>query len=283
MTSRIRIGAVAYLNTKPLVLGLEEGMGRDRLDLSFDVPAALATRLAVGDVDLALLPVVELARIPGLEVIPGISISARGAAASVLLVTRTPLDRVRRVALDAESRTSNALVQVLFAESWGTRPEFVVGSADLAATLASSEAAVRIGDKALFDPLPPGCEAIDLGEAWTASTGLPFVFAVWAARPGVVDRDLYRVLHASRRRGVAELRRIADGYAWRGTTYPERSFDYLSRRMVYRLGAPEVEGLERFLSAAHRLGLTDRPAPVRLARFSETTCDAASVAAERMP
>lgn len=283
MTSRVRIGAVSYLNAKPLVLGFEEGLGADRVELAFGVPAALAARLAAFDLDVALLPAVELGRIPDLVVVPGLSIASRGAAASVLLVTRKPLDRIQSVALDPESQTSNALVRVLFAEAWGATPEFHPATGDLAASLREHDAVVRIGDKALFEPLPPRCEAVDLGEAWTSRTKLPFVFAVWAARAGAVDRDLYQMLHASRRRGTAELGRIAESYAWRDRTYPARSYDYLSRRMFYRLGALECRGLERFLGAAHRAGLAPLGPELRWAKFSAAACGEAAALGDRVP
>ena len=273
MTTRVRIGAVAYLNAKPLVRGLELGLGSERIELTHAVPSALAACLAAGQLDIALLPSIELARIPDLTVVPGIGISSRGPAASVLLVTRKALADVRSVALDPDSRTSNALVQILFADVWGGSPEFVAGAPALERALELHDAAVRIGDKALFGAIPASCEAIDLGEAWTRRTGLPFVFAVWAARPGVLDREIYMLLHESRRRGTASRERIAADYLWEGRSWPERSLEYLTRRIFFRLGAPEVEGLERFLEAAHRLGIVPRPTALRLARFTETACD----------
>ena len=183
----VRVGAVAYLNTRPLVEGLAGAPG---IDLSFAVPSELARQLADGDLDVALLPTIELARIPGLVLLPGLGIECDGAVRSVLLVSRRPLSLVRRVALDPESRTSNALTQVLFHERFGDgnegRVEFEPAPAG--ATLAELledhdfDAAVRIGDKALGDPIPEGVEAHDLGAAWLEATGRPFVFAAWVAR-----------------------------------------------------------------------------------------------------
>ncbi len=273
MSARIRVGAVAYLNAKPLVWGLAQGLGSERIELTLDVPSRLASRLASGELDIALVPSIEVARIPDLTVVPGIGISSRGPAASVLLVTRKPLSEVRSVALDPDSRTSNALVQLLFAEVWKSSPELVLGSADLARSLDGSDAAVRIGDKALFGSIPPGCEAIDLGEAWASWTRLPFVYAVWAARPGALDRELYMLLHESRRRGVASRAKIAAEYLWEGSARPEQSLDYLTHRIFYRLGALEVEGLERFLREAHRHAIAPGPVELRLARFSESSCE----------
>jgi chorismate dehydratase len=268
---KIRAGAVSYLNTRPLVFGLEQGLGADRLELSYDVPSVLASRMAAGEIDLALLPVIELARTPGLVTVPGLAIGSLGNCRSVLLVARKPLADVTRVALDPESRTSNALARVLCVEAWGVSPAFVDGPRDLTLALTEHDAAVRIGDKALFEPLPEGAIAYDLGGAWTARTSLPFVFAVWAARPGVVDRVVYELLHASRRAGAAALPAIAADYTWNGRQYPEIALSYLRDAMRYRLGDPEVGAMRRFFAAAARAGVIDAPPPITLASFRGQT------------
>jgi len=271
VTAPVRIGPVSYLNTRPLVHGLMNGMGRERVTLHEDIPSSLADRLARGDLDVALLPAIELARIPDLTVTPGLAIGSLGRCLSVLLIARKPLDEVRSVALDPESRTSNALTRVLFEEHWGGSPTFTPGTGDLETDLAVHEAAVRIGDKALFLPVPEGATAHDLGEAWTEHTGLPFVFAVWAARPGILDRPLYELLHASKRAGDRALIEVARTYEWRGETHPDLSYDYLSRHMRYRLGGPEVAGLTRFLHSAAAHGIAP-DATITLATFGPTAC-----------
>lgn len=264
---KIRAGAVSYLNTRPLVFGLDQGMGADRIEVHYDVPSVLSGRMHAGELDLALLPVIELARIPGLVVVPGLAIGSLGNCRSVLLVARKPLADVKRVALDPESRTSNALVRILAAEAWGISPAFAEGPHDLTLALDENDAAVRIGDKALFEQLPQGAIAYDLGGAWTARTSLPFVFAVWAARPGVVDRDVYQTLHASRRSGAAELPAIAADYTWCGRQYPELALRYLRDAMRYRLGDPEVGAMRRFLEAAARAGIVDAAPTITFASF----------------
>jgi predicted solute-binding protein len=190
----------------------------------------------------------------------------------VLLVSRVPLDRVRRVALDPESRTSNALVRVLFSRVWGGAPAFTTGPLDLARALEDADAVVRIGDKALFEPVPRGCRAFDLGTAWTDATGLPFVFAAWACRPGALDRTLYRGLHASRREGAARIDDIARDYVWAGTHDAEVARSYLRENIRYRFGAEELRSLRFFLRAAHDVGIIDREPHVRLALHRTTTC-----------
>lgn len=270
--SAVRIGAVSYLNTRPLVFGLERGLLPAGCELTYAPPAVLADRLAGGTLDIGLIPVIELARIPDLEIAPGLGIVTRGPARSVLLVSRRPLDDVRRVALDPESRTSNALVQVLFDRVWPGEPEFVAGSRDLDAALAGADAAVRIGDKALFEPVPDGHEVHDLGAAWTRATGLPFVFAVWACRSGSLDRTLYRALHASRRQGSRRIDDIANDYAWNGEHRPGLARRYLAENIRFRLGGDEVRALRAFLDDAARIGIIDRAPEVRMAFERRTSC-----------
>jgi chorismate dehydratase len=272
MSPRARIGAVSYLNTKPLVYGLERGLGSERIELHHDVPAMLSDRMARGELDIALLPVIELARIPELEVVPGLAITTFGPSRSVLLLSRVPISSVTRVALDPESRTSNALTQVLFAEVWNTRPEFELGPLDLDRALERYDAVVRIGDKALFEPAPAHVEVHDLGEVWTRASGLPFVFAAWSGRPGVVDREIYRLLHASRREGVKVIDRIAEDFRWSGRHDPALVRGYLMEHIQYRLGAAELQAMRRFLTAAEQLGLIDRVPQIRLAVQRWTSC-----------
>ncbi len=276
MANAIRIGAVSYLNTRTLVHGLEREPANGRFVLSYAPPAKLADLMAAGALDVALLPTIELARMPELEIVPGLGIVCPGPARSVLLASRRPLRLVRRVALDPESRTSNALARVLFAEVWGASPEFVEGPAELDDALAHADAAVRIGDKALFEPLPGGVAGHDLAAAWVAATGLPFVFAVWACRPGVLDRDLYGRLHASRRRGSAALAAIAADYRWKGRRHAEIAETYLRDNIRHRLGAAEVEAVRRFFDSAARCGAIARSPGVRLAFARRTACHEAA-------
>jgi chorismate dehydratase len=274
--SRIRIGAVSYLNTRPLVYGMERGLGADRIRLSFATPAVLADRLAAGELDVALLPVIELARIPDLELVPGLGIVTHGPSRSVLLVARRPVDAIESIALDPDSRTSNALARVLLAEVWSRRPEIRAGSPDLAEALAAADAAVRIGDKALLEPRPDDAHVYDLGEVWSSRTRLPFIYAAWAARRGVVDRELYRVLHDSRRAGCRAVDRIAAEFTWRGERHPDIARAYLTEHIRFRLGSSEIRAMERFFDAAHRLGAIDAVPEIRLALQRRTACHEAA-------
>ena len=269
---KTRIGAVSYLNARPLVFGLEQGLDTSRFELTYDVPSVLASRMAADELDVALLPVIELARIRDLAIFPGLAIGSLGACRSVLLVSAVPLDDIRSVSLDPESRTSNALVQVLCHEAWGISPQFTAGPRDLDLALTEHDAVVRIGDKALFETLPAGLVAHDLGDAWTKLTRLPFVFAVWAARMGSMDRDVYQLLHDSKRAADLVLDVIADDYTYGGTQYPEIARSYLRESIRYRFGSQELAGLRRFLDSAARLGLVPAAYDLRIAFAAEARC-----------
>ncbi len=264
MPDKIRIGAVSYLNTRPLVLGLEQGLGADRVELSYGHPAALAGRMEARELDIGLLPIIELARIRPLELVRGMSISTFGPCRSVLLVARKPVEQVRRVALDIESRTSNALIQVLFSDVWRVTAEFAAGPRGLDDALTEFDAAVRIGDKALFDTVPEGLHVYDMGEVWTAATGLPFVFAAWAARPGLATPAVCEILQASLRLGASRIDEIAREYRWNGRKDPELCRDYLSRHIRFDLGERELLALRQFLGLAEKYRLIDAAPDVEL-------------------
>jgi chorismate dehydratase len=284
MGNKVRIGAVSYLNTIPLVHGMKLGLGAERIELSFEVPSVLARQMAAGEIDIALLPVIALAEVSDLEIVPGLGITTQGPSRSVLLVSRKPVSEIGSVALDGESRTSNVLAQVLFAEVWNHRPEFSIGPRQLDQALAEHDAAVRIGDKALFESPPDGMYVHDRGQIWTDTTGLPFVFAAWTARRGVVDREIYQILHASRREGATAIDRIAAEFSWNGKRDPQLVRSYLLEHIHYRLGAAEVDAMRLFFEAASRQGLVERPPEIRLALRRWTKChDSAGQAAPADP
>lgn len=283
MTEKLRIGAVSYLNTKALVYGLEQGLASDRIELSYAVPAELARSMASRELDVALMPIVALAEMPDLELVPGLSISTFGACQSVLLVGKPLIADIRTVALDPESRTSNILVQLLFEDYWKQSASFVPGEADLNQNLETLDAAVRIGDKALFARQPAGRHVYDLGEAWTRHTGLPFVFAAWFARPGVIDREVYQALHRSRRDGARHVKEIAASYSWNGHQDPALAETYLREHIHHRLGAREMEAIRRFLDRAAELELIRSSPEIHMAFPSWSQCHKLAAGSENQP
>lgn len=247
----LRLGAVSYLNAAPLVEGLERDA---RFELTRDVPARVAESLHAGALDLGLIPAIEYAA-GDYAVVPGIAIACRGAVRSVCLFHRGPtLGAPRRVALDTGSRTSVALTRVLLRERLGRDPEYVVLPPDPEAMLDVADAALVIGDRALHYDRP----RLDLGAAWLEATGLPFVFAFWAGRPGALEaRDVDSLL-AARRAGLARRDELASAWGAPDAARAARQREYLERNIVYELGAAELAGLREFYRRAHALGLVAR-------------------------
>jgi chorismate dehydratase len=256
MESTVRVGAVNYLNTKPLICDLEALA--PAAELVLDVPSALADRLADGQLDVALVPVIEYFRSGAYFIVPGISIASRGPVLSVTLFSRVPWTGIRRVALDAGSRTSAALTQILLRRRYGTSPEVVPLALEESAEDADADAVLLIGDRAMRACLPGFAHAFDLGQEWFDWTGLPFVYAVWAVRPGADLRGVAAALAEAKRRGLARAGQIAAREA------PELGLDagfcrrYLSTILHFDLGPREQAGLHHYYMLACELGLARR-------------------------
>jgi chorismate dehydratase len=252
----LRLAAVGYLNTEPLV---HELRGDPGFLIVSDVPSRVADRLHAGECDLGLIPSVEYA-FGDYAIVPGISLASRGPVRSVNLYHRVPVEEIRRVALDTSSRTSVALTRVLLRERLGRDPEYQQGTPDIAAMLRDNDAALVIGDPALY--YDGDARRLDLGEEWLRSTGLPFVFAFWAGRPGVVSAAQVARLQEAAARGLAQLDTVALAY----NGHAERAAlneDYLRRNMVYALGENELSGLREFYRRAHALSLIPRVPELR--------------------
>lgn len=253
---KLRVGIVDYLNSKPLAWGFLKGHHANLFAPELHPPARVARLLADGELEVGLIPSIELARIPGLEVLPDLCVAAEHEVRSVLLVSREPLERVRRVALDANSRTSVALLEVLCAERFGIEPEFSVQPPDVERMLAEHEAALVIGDPALsVDRERFGVH--DLAGEWHALTGLPFVFAVWAVRPEVEFPDLSVYFKNSLRHGLASLDSLVRESAAELGLDTEVIRRYLTEHLRFVLRDEEREALGEFFRRAERHGLID--------------------------
>jgi len=267
----LRVGAVQYLNTRPLVHGLTA----TGVEVSYDLPSRLADRLASGSLDVALIPSVEVFR-GGYRVISDACIGCRGPVMSVKIFFRTSPGSVATLAVDVGSRTSAALARVLLAERHGVFPE--VESLPIGAGLADTQAdaVLLIGDRALDSRGSAGRDAgsfqlvWDLGDEWCRWTGLPFVFAVWAARDGVDVDSLALLLARARDSGLANLAAIAAAEAGgHGLTVPQ-CLGYLRDNLHYHLDHREHEALTLFQRHAAALGLAPSNERLRMARGTVT-------------
>src|SRR5437868_12791599 len=203
----VRVGAVNYLNTKPLVEGLTD-LAPD-IELTLDLPSRLADRLAAGDLDVGLIPVIEYFRAGTYTVVPGVSIASRGPVLSVTLFSRVPWPEIRSVALDEGSRTSAALARILLEKRYGVHPQTVQLPMGVAADDMPTDAVLLIGDRAMKACLPGFAHAFDLGQEWFDWMDLPFVYAFWAVREGVDLRGVDRALQQARDYGLARAGPIA--------------------------------------------------------------------------
>jgi chorismate dehydratase len=256
------LGAVGYLNARPLVYGLDRR--QDLFDVRYDVPSTCAALLHAGDVDLGMIPSVEYLRGPdAYRIVPDIGIISDGAVASVALFSRVPIAHVRRIGLDTSSRTSAGLVRILCKEAWHIEPTFERLPPEAAVRAEGCDAALVIGDPALFlDAGAAGLTKIDLGSEWTRTTGQPFVWAFWAGRPDAVDARVVAALQEARDAGVAASDAIADDYC--GGTRAALCRAYLRDNIKYRLGQRELAGLGRYYELAAVHGLVDGAGPVEL-------------------
>lgn len=259
----VRLGAVGYLNARPLVEGLDRS---PRFHLRFDVPSRCAELLHEHDIDVGLIPSIEyLVRSPGggYRIVPDLAIASRGPVASVALYTTRPMSDVRSIAMDTSSRTSVALVRVLCARQFRIDPELHDHRPNLDLMLERSDAALLIGDNALFQSsveAPRSIEKLDLGGIWTAATGLPFVWAFWAGRPGAVSTGDIEALRQARDAGVKDSERVAAEYF---PDSPERQrvgARYLRDNIKYDLGHDERAGLELFYRYAAEANVVPRSA-----------------------
>lgn len=262
MHASIRVGAVNYLNTKPLICDL--GRIAPDAELILDVPSRLADRLAEGELDVALIPVIEYFRAGTYSIVPNISIATRGPVLSVTLFSKVPWPQIRRVALDAGSRTSAALTQILLRKRHGVTPEVVPLALDSEAEDAEADAVLLIGDRAMRACLPGFAFAYDLGQEWYDWIGLPFVYAVWAVREGIDLGGVAEALAESKRRGLARAGQIAHAEAPRLGLDAGFCRRYLSTILHFDLGPRELAGLHQYHALACELGLAPAGVEVKL-------------------
>jgi chorismate dehydratase len=270
---RVRLGAVGFLNARPLVHELDV---LPRFELRYDSPSECARLLHDGSIDVGMIPSIEYLRGGPYRIVPDVAIASNGPVASVALYTTKPLRDVRSIAMDTSSRTSVALVQVLCARHFTIQPVLEQHGPDLATMLARCDAALIIGDAALLlggnlevrsrksevrsrksevGSRKSEVEKIDLGETWTAMTGLPFVYAFWAGRLGALDAADVAALQRARDAGVTQPDLIAREYFADSHEHQAIGARYLRDNIKYYLRDEERAGLEMFYRYAAEAGV----------------------------
>jgi predicted solute-binding protein len=256
-----RLGAVSYLNVRPLVYGLEARP--DLVSIRFDVPSVCARLLADGAIDLGMVPSITHLNRPGDRIVPGVCIGSDGPVASVAIFTRRPIRDVRTLALDTSSRTSVALTRVLCARRFDVAPTFLPHDPEPSAMLAAADAALVIGDPALFaDARALGAEKIDLGSVWTGMTGLPFVWAFWAGPAGTAGAGVVTVLQQAAAAGMRCSDTIADAYCAGDPTRQVIARRYLRENLRFELDDRALDGLRVFYREAAAVGAAPAGAPL---------------------
>ena len=290
--SRLRISAISYLNTAPLMWDFEHSNAGHDFDISYTLPSACARALRAGTADIGIIPAAAYAQVPGLVVLPGVAIASRRPVRSILLVSRVPADQIRSVALDTSSMTSVALTRILFEKWLGGGRTFTSMSPDIESMLARHDAGLVIGDPALQIDRSRYV-TLDLAEEWIRYTGKPFVFAFWAVRQDALQEealcgdsrpfgklragsrlsasrsdaplpspDLAAVFQQSRDHGLepASLHHIAGEWSPRLKISEADVLSYLTESIYYQLDAPCLEALQLFYRYAAEVGALP-PAP----------------------
>ena len=258
----LRISAISFLNTAPLMWDFEHGDAARDFAIEYTIPSACAAALAANQADIGIIPAFTYAEIPGLVILPNIAIAAKDFVRSILLVSKKPIEQVETVATDTSSRTSVALLQVLFAKFFGGHRQLTPHAPELDVMLRRHDAALLIGDAALEIAIGKEYFVYDLAHLWHERTGQPFVFAFWAVRLDSLDRaprdlDLVKVFQQSRDHGLepANLRIIAQQWSSKLTLSEADILTYLTENVHYYLDRQNHAGLQLFLRYSQEIGL----------------------------
>jgi len=261
-TAAIRVGAVSFLNARPLVRYLDT-QRPPSIQLTLEVPSRLADMMQASQLDVALLPSIEYFRAKDYRILPGISLSSDGMVLSVRIYSKIPIENIRKLALDTSSRTSVALSKVLLKRKLGSLPNFVNCAPTASLSAIDADAILLIGDPAMAFRSDEPVFTFDLGEEWKKLTGLPFVYAMWVAKPDIELSGLHSKLLKARDEGLTKLDAIAAEASKETGLREEVCFHYLKNIMKYELGEREIEALRVFQRLAAEDGLC--PGDVRIA------------------
>ncbi len=260
-SGNLKVSAVEYLNTKPIVYGLEKNKAGHRFDITYDIPSLCSAKLLNKEADLALVPSIEYSRIRrhrSLSIVPEIAITSHNEVKSVELFFNKDLSNIEKIAVDASSRTSVALMQIILREKYDIDAAMVTMSPDIPKMLQEADAALVIGDPALeqYDLMD---NRLDLGEEWNDLTdGLPFVYSFWSGSQGALKTGDIKALIGSRDEGVRHLNEIAQTYAAQRNGHEADFYvDYLTDNIQFYLGKEEIAGLKEFYSYCYFFGIID--------------------------
>jgi len=263
-----RVAASSYLNTAPLIWSFIFGTQRDSVELVTDTaPARCADMLSKGEVEVALVPVIEYHRLADAVIVPDVCVGSRSAVQSVVLASRVNnLKKVKRVALDNSSRTSSALVRIIFREFLGFEPEWETSPPDLKSMLARADAALIIGDPAMKIPRDQ-LRVFDLATLWHDYTGLGFVFAMWMARAGTSQASRAIDFASARDEGLSHLDEIVSQYSTQVDLSADEIKAYLTRNIAFQMDEDMQRGLQLYFDLAQKHNLIDEVKEIKFTRI----------------
>ena len=277
----LRISAISFLNTAPLMWDFEHGDAARNFEIEYTVPSACAAALSANQADIGIIPAFTYAEIPGLVILPNIAIASKDRVRSILLISKKPIEEVETVATDSSSRTSVALLQVLFAKFLGGSRRLTPHAPQLDAMLRRHDAALLIGDAALRVQAETGYHTYDLAHEWHIQTGKPFVFAFWAVRLDALGRqprglDLAETFQRSRDHGLQpeNIAIIAEEWSPKLGLSPSDIRGYLTENIHYDLDRENLAGLQLFLQYSREIGLLTRASGTPVPRPSGVRKDA---------
>jgi chorismate dehydratase len=265
--SRLRISAISYLNTAPLMWDFDHGKVKDDFDISYTLPSSCAAALKAATADIGIIPAAAYTTVPNLVILPGVAIAARRAVRSILLVSKVPLDKIETVALDTSSLTSVALIKVLLSKSFGARHRFDSMEPNVEVMLREHDSALVIGDPALQVDRSRYL-TFDLAEEWIRFTRKPFVFAFWAVRSEALryhpTLDLAHIFQTSRDHGLERenVHYLARRWASKLGIAEEVIRTYLTENIYYWLDSPCLAGMQLFYQYAADLGILPQAPPL---------------------
>lgn len=262
--SRLRVGAVSFLNTKPLIYPILNGqLQTEQISLSVKVPSRLAIKLNNGELDIGLIPIIEYFRAnatgAGYRILPNIAVGSRGSVLSIQLFSRVPIQDIQHIALDTSSRSSVALLKILLAEKYQINPTFRSCDPSIDLRTTGTDAVLLIGDAALKN-LGTTEYSVDLGAEWQELTGLPFVYACWVVRKDVNLGNMPQLLLEAKILGIKQIPEIARIEA-KKLGFPENLCrDYLQNHINYDLDQSAIAGLKLYhkLAVKHKLVKSDK-------------------------
>ncbi len=242
MERKIKVGAVSYLNTKPLLYGLEHGPIKDEIELVLDYPARLVEMLKTGAIDIGLVPVGALPELGEYHIVSDYCIGTEGEVASVAVFSQVPMEEIETVLLDYQSRTSVKLCKLLFEKHWKKEVRFVDAKDEkYIEEIKGTTAGLIIGDRALAFR-GKSKYIYDLGLGWKEMTGLPFVFAVWVSKEKV-DVDFQELFNDGNRIGIESINNISLQFHF--TQY--NLGVYFKHNISYSLNFQKHQGMNLFL------------------------------------